>query len=97
MARNEVTDWMEIASATMSLAMESAGVVGLRVAKAVTGGSNAADEAYLMYTEKVTALAELQMGLLSGTWGKTSATVAKRTLRHYRGKVRANHHRLGRS
>lgn len=45
MARNEAFEWMKIATATMTLAWESAGVVGLRAFKAAKGGPNAADEA----------------------------------------------------
>jgi hypothetical protein len=73
MARNEALEWMEIATATMALALESAGVVGLRAAKAAKGGPNAADEAWRMYSEKLTALAELQTRLLMGTLGATPA------------------------
>lgn len=97
MARNDVSDWMEIAAATVSLAMESAGVVGLRAVKAASGDPKAADEAWRMYAEKVKALAELQTGLLTGTWGKSPAMAAKRTLGHYRRKVRDNQRRLRRS
>jgi hypothetical protein len=97
MARNEVSEWMEIATATMTLAMESAAVVGLRAVKAAKGGPSAADEAWRMYAEKVTALAELQTRLLMGTLGMTPAAAARGSLRHYRRKVRDNRRRLGRS
>lgn len=96
MARNEVSEWLQIAAATMALSMESADVIGLRAIKAAKGGQNAADEAWRMYAEKVTALAELQASLLMGTLGMTPAAAARRSLRHYRRKVRDNRRRLGR-
>ena len=97
MARNEAFAWIEIATATMTLAMESAGVVGLRVAKAARGGPSATDEAWRMYSEKFTALAELQARLMTGTLGGTPAAAAKGSLRHYRRKVAANRRRLSNS
>ena len=97
MARNETFAWMEIAIATMTLALESAGVVGLRAAKAARGGPSATDEAWRMYSEKFTALAELQARLLMGTLGATPAAAAKGSLKHYRRKVAANRRRLGKS
>ena len=97
MARNEALEWIEIANATMRLAFECADVVGLRAAKAAKGGSNATDEAWLMWSEKVQSLAELQARLLLGSMGRTPATTTKRTLTHYRRKVAANRKRLRRS
>jgi hypothetical protein len=97
MARNEALEWIEIADATMRLALESADVVGLRAAKAAKGGSNATDEAWLMWSEKVQSLAELQTRLFWGSMGTTPATTTKRTLTHYRRKVAANRRRLRQS
>ena len=88
---------MEIAAATAALGMESAGVVGMRMAKAASGGPNAADEAWRMWSEKVVALAELQTRLLTGSLGVTSSGAAKATLKHYRGKVSANRRRLSKA
>ena len=95
MPRNEASEWMNIAAATMTLAMESVDVVGLRVIKAAKGGPNAADEAWRMYSEKVTAFAELQTRMLMGTLGMTPATAMRQSLKHYRRKVRDNRRRLG--
>lgn len=97
MTRNEALEWMEITAATMALAMESAGVVGLRAVKAAKGGPSAADEAWRMYSEKITALAELQIRLLMGPFGLTPAVAARQSLRHYRRKVADNRRRLSRS
>ncbi len=95
--RNEAFAWIEIGMATMTLAMESAGVIGLRAAKAARGGPNATDEAWRMYAEKFTAFAELQVQLLIGTLGTTPAAAAKGSLKYYRRKVAANRRRLSRS
>lgn len=97
MARNEAFVWMEIATGTMTLALESAGVIGLRAAKAARGGSSATDEAWRMYSEKFTAIAELQARLLMGTLGATPAAAAKGSLKRYRRKVAANRRRLSKS
>ena len=97
MARNEALEWMEIAAATMALALESAGVVGLRAAKGARGGRQATDEAWRMWSEKFTALAELQTRLIVGSLGYTPARATKGSLKHYRRKVRANRRRLSRS
>lgn len=87
---------MEIATATMTLALESASVIGLRAAKAAKGGQSATDEAWRMCSEKFVALAELQTLLLMGTLGATPATATKRSLKHYHRKVAANRRRLSR-
>ena len=71
MPRNQALEWIEIANATMRLAFESADVVGLRAAKAAKGGSKATDEAWLMWSEKVQSLAELQTRLLLGSMGRS--------------------------
>ena len=97
MARNDAFAWMEIGTATMTLALESAGVIGLRAAKAARGGPSATDEAWRMYSEKFTALADLQAQLLMGTLGATPVTAAKGSLNYYRRKVAANRRRLSRS
>ena len=97
MARSEAFAWMEIAAATMTLALESAGVIGLRAVKAVRGGPSATDEVWRMYSENFTAFAELQASLFKGTLGGTPAAAAKGSLNHYRRKVAANRRRLSKS
>jgi hypothetical protein len=61
---------MEVAAAAVALGVESASVIGLRAAAAY-GGPRAADEAWRMWSEKVLALAELQVLLLTGSLGVT--------------------------
>ena len=93
---NEALDWMEIAAETAALGFESAAVMGLRFAGAARGGRKAEREAWRMYSEKVVAFAELQTMFLTGSLGTTSSAAARRTLKHYRGKVSANRRRLSR-
>lgn len=95
--RNEGFEWMEIAAATAALGIESAAVISLRTVGAAFGGSQATDEAWRMWSEKVVALAELQTRLLTGSLGATPAGAAKATLKHYRRKVAANRRRLSRT
>lgn len=95
--RNEALEWVEITTAATALAWEAANVVSLRLAKAAIGGPAARREALTMYSEKVVALAELQLSFLTGGLGATPATAARKTIRHYSRKVSANRRRLSRS
>jgi hypothetical protein len=88
---------MDIATAATALGMESVSVIGLRAAGAAFGGPKAADEAWRMWSEKVVALAELQVRLLTGSLGVTPAAATNETVKHYRRKVAANRRRLGRN
>ena len=97
MAQNEILEWTEISAATIALAAQSAGVVGLRAAKATRGGPWATEEAWRMYSEKFIALAELQASFFTGSLGVTPAGVARGTLKHYHRKVVANRRRLSKS
>lgn len=92
---NETLEWMEIAAAAAALGMESASVIGLRAA--AYGSPKAADEAWRMWSEKVLALAELQVRLLTGSLGDTPAVATNETVKHYRRKVAANRRRLSRN
>jgi len=92
--RNKAWDWIEIGAETALLGVESASVVGLRLAGAAAGGPQAAEEAWRMWSEKIIALGELQTRVLAGSLGSTPAGAAKATLRHYRRKVAANQRRL---
>ena len=96
MRRNAMFEWMEISTAVTALGVESVGVIGLRFAGAATGGPKVANELWLMCSEKVVALAELQGRLLTGALGDTPSTATKAILEHYRRKVAANRRRLKR-
>jgi hypothetical protein len=73
---------------TMMLAVESSNVVGLRMMKLTSGGSEARDEAKLMLNEKMDAIFEASANLMTGG---TAGSVIER----YRQHVAANATRLG--
>lgn len=75
-------------SATM-LAIESSGVIGLRLMKLAGGGTDAQDEAGLMVREKVDAALEAGASLIGGA---SPGAVVER----YRKHVAANSLRLSR-
>lgn len=97
MRKKETFDWLDIAADTAALGVESAEVIGLRLASAAAGRPGAAAEAWRMGSEKVIAMAELQALLLMDSFSATPASAAKRALKHYRAKVAANRRRLRRS
>lgn len=97
MRHSRTSDWVGIAAAATALGIESTAVIGLRLTEAAAGSPKAADEAWLMWSEKIIALAELQTRFLTGGLGTNAAGAAKATLKHYRRKVAANRHRLTKS
>jgi hypothetical protein len=72
---------------TMSLAFESGNVIGLRMMKMMSGGSGSHDEAHLMVSEKINAMFEASVSLMTGG---TASSVVER----YREHVAANAKRL---
>ena len=92
-ARNS---WLGIWADACSLGFEAFSVIGLRTMKLAVGGKAAATEAQRMVREKIEANLALQGKALSGGLGTTTLSAAKKTLNHYRQKVRANQTRLAR-
>lgn len=86
--------WFSLAVDSWSLGMEASTVVGMRMLRLSQGGPAAADEAERMVREKLEAAADLGALAITGRLGATSETAASRTLKHIRGKVRANRARL---
>ncbi len=80
-------NWWGLAWNTGLLAMEAQHVIGLRVAKLMTGGPEATKEAASMVSEKMLAAAEAAMKLASGGSGLS-------VIHDYRRKVRSNRKRL---
>lgn len=74
---------------TAMLALESGDVIRLRLAKLMSGGRDARDEAHLMVSEKVDAMFEASASLFAGG---TPGSVVDR----YREHVAANAKRLSR-
>lgn len=90
------TDWFALALDSWSMGVEASAVIGLRMVRLAGGGAAAESEARLMVTEKVGAVMDLQALAMRGALGGDIGIVASRSLRHYRGKVRANRRRLTR-
>jgi len=86
--------WLRFYSDIGALGIEASTVIGLRLAKIAVGGPAGEKESERMVEEKVAAAAELGAMAMTGALGFTGAAVTKRTLAHYRRKVRANRRRL---
>ena len=88
-------DWVGAGMDAWALGIEASAVIGLRTARMATGGVDVAEEARLMVSEKMLAAFELQVALVTGRLGDDPLTGTRKTLRHYRRKVKANRKRLG--
>ncbi len=89
--------WLGLTWGAWALGIEASSVVGLRMLKLSTGGPVAAAEARRMVMEKLETAAELQALAATGALGSTPASAARKTMSHYRRKVRANRRRLSKS
>lgn len=87
--------WASVGIDAWALGMEASAVIGLRVMRIAAGGAAAAGEAQLMVSEKMQAAFELQTAMVTGQLGVTPLSGARKVLRHYRRKVKANRKRLG--
>nr|WP_166174991.1 hypothetical protein [Altererythrobacter segetis] len=86
--------WFDLGLDAWTLGIESSAVIALRTTNAAMGGDADGREARRMIQEKVSAAIELQSALLLGGLGTDPATAAKRVIRSYTRKVRANRRRL---
>ncbi|MGO9485603.1 MAG: hypothetical protein ACLPX9_13600 [Rhodomicrobium sp.] len=86
--------WFDIWLDTMSLGLEAASVIGLRVLTIAAGGTAGLAEAQTMISEKIEASLTLQAKAVAGGLGITLFSAATGTLDHYRPKVLANRSRL---
>ncbi|WP_395393471.1 hypothetical protein WBP07_00590 [Novosphingobium sp. BL-8A] len=94
MARNPTAAWFGLASDSYRLWADSMMVIGMRTTDIMTGRGSSHENAR-MVTEKLQANAELAVKLF---WGGPMApeTAARKTVRHYGKRVRANRRRLSR-
>ena len=76
------------------LGMEASAVIALRSWKMAAGGTAAKTEAKRMVAEKIDAGTALQAMAATGGLGLTAPGAVKKTVAHYRRKVRANRRRL---
>jgi hypothetical protein len=86
--------WFDIWLDAMSLGLEAASVIGLRVVTIGAGGTAGLAEAQRMIGEKIEASLTLQAKAVTGGLGITPFSAATGTLDHYRQKVLANRSRL---
>jgi hypothetical protein len=87
--------WIGVFFDTWSLGIEASSVIAARIMKLTAGGeASNTEEARRMIAEKVEAGLTLQTLALTGGLGKTPQSAARKTLAHYRRRVRANRHRL---
>ncbi|TCM19822.1 hypothetical protein EDF56_103466 [Novosphingobium sp. PhB165] len=89
---NPTADWMKLAQESYWLWADSMMVIGMRTSDMMTG-QGSSHENMRMVTEKVEANAELAAKLF---WGGPIAPekAARKAVRHYRKRVRANRKRL---
>ena len=86
--------WIKIGLDAWTLAVEASTVMTLRGLKLAAGGAAAQAEANRMVSEKIAAGIDLQRKAMTGGLGLTADSAARKTLGHYRRKVRANRRRL---
>jgi hypothetical protein len=86
--------WFTVGFDAFTLGMEAAAVIAQRSLILAQGGAQAQAEAVRMVSEKAEAATALAMRAALGGLGQQPATVAAKTVRHYRKKVRANRRRL---
>jgi len=85
--------WFAIARDAARLAMDSQAVMAMRLARFARSAKFDWAEARRMTSEKVQALAQVQLALMSGKHGPT---LARKTIGVYGKRVRANRRRLSR-
>ncbi len=86
--------WFTLGMDAMRLGMEAQSVIGLRMAKAASGGTAAQDEAQLMVSEKAKAAVDAQMVLAKAVMSGEGHLGPARAMALYRRRVRANQRRL---
>lgn len=86
--------WLSLAAQSAHLCLEAQDVVGLRMAKAVSGEFDACEEAVRMVTEKSLALWEAGMVIGQSLAAGEGHLAAERTVVLLRGRVQANQRRL---
>jgi hypothetical protein len=86
--------WIRLMFDTWSLGLETSAVIASRTMKLATGGEAAEMEARRMVAEKIEAALSLQTLALTGGLGATPQSAARKSLAHYRRRVRANRRRL---
>ena len=90
-------DWFGIGMDCWLLGLETAQVMWLRGGVIALGGAEGEREARRMVEEKLAANTAFWWSLATGGAGYTAASVGRKALSHYGGRVRANGRRLRRT
>ena len=88
--------WTRLTFDAWRLTMEANAVIAQRTILLAAGGAGAQAEASRMLAEKIDAGLALQTLAFTGGLGASPQQAARKTLAHYRRKVRANRRRLAR-
>jgi hypothetical protein len=94
MAKSGLFNPWALALQSTMLAIEANQVIALRMAKLAMGGDRKGKESRLMVTEKIQAMGEAGRVATRAALGGKSDLGARKIVRLYRGKVRANRRRL---
>ncbi len=86
--------WNSLWFESAGLTLDASHVIGLRLNKLAAWDKAALSEAKLMFAEKFSAMAELQMLAMTGGLGHTPHGQAAETITHLRRKVTSNRRRL---
>ena len=86
--------WVSLGFDTWMVGLEAAQVMWLRAWQLAPGDARAQREARRMVDEKITANAEFYWLAATGGAGASPEAVARKAVRHYGRKVRANRRRL---
>ena len=95
MTKRDSDNMMAAGMEAWALGFEAWTVMGLRMMRLAGGGALAQSESRRMVEEKLEALGELQMKMLTGGISSDPVTGSRQMMRHFSGKVKANRRRLG--
>jgi len=95
MHRQDPFELFRLAGEMWWLGVESAMVVGARMAVLAGGGAKAQAETQRMVSEKMSAMVELQTAMMSGAFGSEPVPAMRKAVALYSGKVGRNRRRLG--
>ena len=87
--------WLRLSLDIWRAGLEAQQVIGLRLAKLMSGGRPAAAEIKRMISEKVDAVLEAQHAAAKSVLTGNAAQIPSRTVALYRRKMRANRRRIG--
>jgi hypothetical protein len=89
--------WFALAGRAAVLGLEAQTVIALRLMRLAAGGNSSRTEAMHMVTDKIAALAEVQIiGATAFVTGQSAQIVVSKTLRNYKKRIGANRRRLTR-